>query len=134
MAFYVHFLGHLLQERSPMTLPSVFSVSKVKILAASALLWVGASVQAQQEVRIGVIYPLTGAAASSGAEMKNALELAADIVNNGAKGIPDLPFSAGGGLPGLKGAQVRLVFADHQGNPQTGATEAERLISQEKVA
>ncbi len=88
---------------------------------------------AQQEVKIGVIYPLTGAAASSGAEMKDALELAADIVNNGAKGIPGLPFAAGGGLPGLKGAKIRLVFADHQGNPQTGASEAERLISQEKV-
>ena len=91
------------------------------------------SAQAQTEVKIGVIYPLTGAAASSGAEMKNALELAADIINNGAKGIPELPFSAGGGLPGLKGAKIKLVFADHQGNPQTGASEAERLISQEGV-
>ncbi|MDY7578013.1 ABC transporter substrate-binding protein [Herbaspirillum sp. RTI4] len=88
---------------------------------------------AQQEVKIGVIYPLSGAAASSGAEMKNALELATDIINNGAKGIPNLPFSAGGGLPRLKGAKIKLVFADSQGNPQVGATEAERLITQEKV-
>jgi len=90
--------------------------------------------QAQQEVKIGVLYPLTGPAASSGAEMKNALELAADIINNGAKGVAGLPFANGGGLPNLKGAKIKLVFADHQGNPQTGATEAERLISQEKVA
>src|SRR5205085_4449022 len=76
---------------------------------------------------------LTGPAASTGAELKNALEMAADIVNNGAKGIADLPFAAGGGLPNLKGAKIKLVFADHQGNPQTGASEAERLISQEKV-
>lgn len=88
---------------------------------------------AQQEVKIGVIYPLSGPGASTGAEMKNALELAADIINNGAKGIPNLPFSAGGGLPGLKGAKIKLVFGDHQGNPQVGATEAERLITQEKV-
>jgi branched-chain amino acid transport system substrate-binding protein len=80
-----------------------------------------------------VIYPLTGAAASTGAELKNALELAADIINNGAKGIPNLPFSSGGGLPNLKGAKIKLVFADHQGNPQVGATEAERLITQEHV-
>jgi branched-chain amino acid transport system substrate-binding protein len=100
----------------------------------AALSWaLAAPAQAQQEVKIGVIYPLTGAAASSGAEMKDALELAADIVNNGAKGIPGLPFAAGGGLPGLKGAKIKLVFADHQGNPQIGASEAERLISQEKV-
>jgi branched-chain amino acid transport system substrate-binding protein len=97
---------------------------------------IGAAVaaQAQQEVKIGVLYPLTGAAASTGAEMRNALELAVDIINNGAKGVPSLPFAAGGGLPNLKGAKIRLVFADHQGNPQVGATEAERLITQEKVA
>jgi branched-chain amino acid transport system substrate-binding protein len=94
----------------------------------------GTGARAQSaEVKIGVIYPLTGPAASTGAELKNALELAADIINNGAKGIADLPFSAGGGLPKLKGAKIKLVFADHQGNPQTGATEAERLITQEKV-
>ncbi|HEX7647907.1 MAG TPA: ABC transporter substrate-binding protein [Noviherbaspirillum sp.] len=92
------------------------------------------SAYAQQEVKIGVIYPLTGAAASTGAELKNAAELAADIINNGAKGIPNLPFAAGGGLPNLKGAKIKLVFADHQGNPQTGASEAERLITQEHVA
>jgi branched-chain amino acid transport system substrate-binding protein len=90
-------------------------------------------VYAQQEVKIGVIYSLTGPGASTGAEMKNAVELAADIINNGAKNIPNLPFSRGGGLPGLKGAKIKLVFADHQSNPQVGATEAERLITQEKV-
>ena len=101
-------------------------------LAASLAIAFGASAQAQQEVRIGVIYPLTGPAASTGAELKNALELAADIINNGAK-VRDLPFAQGGGLPNLKGAKIKLVFADHQANPQTGATEAERLITQEKV-
>lgn len=88
---------------------------------------------AQQEIKIGVLYPLTGAAASTGAELKGALELAADIVNNGAKDIPELPLSGGGGLPNLKGAKIKLIFADHQGNPQIGATETERLITQEKV-
>jgi branched-chain amino acid transport system substrate-binding protein len=88
---------------------------------------------AQQEIKIGVLYPLTGAAASTGAELKGALELAADIVNNGAKDIPDLPFASGGGLPNLNGAKIKLVFADHQGNPQIGAVETERLITQEKV-
>jgi branched-chain amino acid transport system substrate-binding protein len=94
---------------------------------------VAAAAHAQQEIRIGVIYPLTGPGASTGAELKHALELAADIINNGAKSAPMLPFSAGGGLPNLKGAKIKLVFGDHQGNPQVGATEAERLITQEKV-
>ena len=107
-------------------------------LVRAALLAMGigaaAIAQAQQEVKIGVIYPLTGAAASSGAEMRDALELAVDIINNGARSVAGLPFAAGGGLPNLKGAKIKLVFADHQGNPQVGATEAERLITQEKVS
>ena len=74
------------------------------VVAASS--WSGAF--AQQEVRIGVIYPLTGAAASTGAEMKNALEFAVDVINNGSKETPDLPFAAGGGLPGLGGKMPQL--------------------------
>jgi branched-chain amino acid transport system substrate-binding protein len=37
-------------------------------------------------------------------------------------------------MPGLKGAKVRLIFSDHQGKPEVGQAEAERLITQEKVA
>lgn len=114
-------------------MPTTSIPALTRIALAGALGLSAALAHAQQEVRIGVIYPLTGAAASTGAELRNAVELAADIVNNGVKGIPELPFSAGGGLPRLKGAKIKLVFADHQGNPQTGATEAERLIGQEKV-
>jgi branched-chain amino acid transport system substrate-binding protein len=87
---------------------------------------------AQEEIRIGAIYPLTGAAASTGLELKNALELAVDMINNGDQGI-DLPLATKGGLPNLKGAKIKLIFGDHQGNPQTGASEAERLITQEHV-
>jgi len=89
---------------------------KFKLVAGAAALAVTAGVRAQQEIRIGVIYPLTGSLASSGAEMRDALEFAADIVNTGRKG-----------------AKIKLVFADHQGNPQVGASEAERLITQEHV-
>lgn len=114
------------------------SLGKRQFVGTLIALACSASALAQQEIKVGVIYPLTGPLASSGAEMRQALELAADIVNTGANGaaknIKDLPFSAGGGLPNLKGAKIKLVFADHQGNPQVGATEAERLITQEKVA
>ncbi len=106
---------------------------KAQLAAAALALSLSFNVHAQQEIKIGVIYPLTGPAASVGGELRNALELAADIINNGTPNAPDLPFSAGKGLPNLKGAKIKLVFADHQANPQTGATEAERLITQEKV-
>lgn len=111
-----------------------FSLKALKRTACFLTAFAASTVaMAQQEIKIGVLYPLTGAAASTGAELKGALELAADIVNNGAKDIPELPFSGGGGLSNLRGAKIRLIFADHQGNPQIGATETERLITQEKV-
>jgi branched-chain amino acid transport system substrate-binding protein len=107
------------------------SVSRV-FLAAAALSLVGPAA-AEEEVKIGVIYPLTGAAASTGLELKNAAQLAADLIDGTDKSLA-LPLAGAGGLPKLKGAKIKLVFADHQGNPQVGATEAERLITQEKVA
>lgn len=101
-------------------------------LLVLSLALLSAPAAAQEEIKIGVIYPLTGAAASTGLELKNAAELAAEIVNSDMKDL-SLPLAPGAGLPNLKGAKVKLVFADHQGNPQVGATEAERLVTQEKV-
>src|ERR1700754_4059551 len=84
------------------------------------------------EVVIGVIYPLSGASAQIGVDAQKAFETAADIINKNYDF--DLPLARGEGLPGLGGAKVRLVFADHQSDPQKGRAEAERLITQEKVS
>ena len=63
-----------------------------------------------------------------------AIELGADIVNNGnAELAKILPLAEGGGLPGLKGAKIQLVFADNQGTPAAGQNQALRLITEEKV-
>jgi branched-chain amino acid transport system substrate-binding protein len=83
------------------------------------------------EVVIGILYPLSGANAQIGVDAQHAFGTAADIINN--KYDFDLPLAKDTGLPGLGGAKVRLVFADHQGDPQKGRAEAERLITQEKV-
>jgi branched-chain amino acid transport system substrate-binding protein len=80
---------------------------------------------------IGVIYPLSGASAQIGVDAQKAFETAADIINKNHE--YKLPLAQGEGLPGLGGAKVRLVFADHQADPQKGRAEAERLITQEKV-
>jgi branched-chain amino acid transport system substrate-binding protein len=87
---------------------------------------------AAEKVRIGAIYPLTGPAGSTGAELKDAITLAADIVNG--KYDLNLPLARTQGLPNLKGAQVEVVFGDHQGKPDVGQAEAERMITTEKVA
>jgi branched-chain amino acid transport system substrate-binding protein len=83
------------------------------------------------EVAIGIIYPFSGSSAQIGVDAKKAFETAADIINGNYDF--DLPLARGEGLPGLGGAKVRLVYADHQADPQKGRAEAERLITQEKV-
>src|SRR6266540_1460808 len=86
-----------------------------------------------KEVVIGVIYPLSGPAALTGLENKVVNEIARDVANGDVDVA--LPFYQRlKGMPGLKGAKVRLLFADHQGKPEVGQAEAERLITQEKVA
>ena len=84
------------------------------------------------DVAIGVIYPLSGSSAQIGVDAQKAFETAAEIVNKNFDF--DLPLARGEGLPGLGGAKIRLVFADHQADPQKGRAEAERLITQEKVS
>jgi branched-chain amino acid transport system substrate-binding protein len=99
--------------------------------AAAALGPIAARAEAS-DVAIGVIYPLSGASAQIGVDAQRAFETAADIVNKNYDF--DLPLARGEGLPGLGGAKVKLVFADHQADPQKGRAEAERLITQEKVS
>ncbi len=110
------------------------SISRRDVLlgatASAALLPVSARAQTP-EVVIGVIYPLSGSSAQIGVDAQKAFETAADIINKNYDF--KLPLAKGEGLPGLGGAKVRLVFADHQADPQKGRAETERLITQEKV-
>jgi branched-chain amino acid transport system substrate-binding protein len=97
-------------------------------LAASTL---PAFAQNAGDIRIGFTYAFSGAAAQIGVDAQRAFETAAEIINNNYDF--DLPLAKGVGLPGLRGAKVRLIFADHQSDPQKGRAEAERLIIQENV-
>jgi branched-chain amino acid transport system substrate-binding protein len=107
-----------------------------KILTAAALaavLGIGGQAAAQESVKIGILLPLSGNAASAGQQSKAAIELAAEIINSPHPGMASLPLGGGAGLPNLKGAKIELVVADHQGNPSVGQSQALRLIQQEKV-
>ncbi len=105
---------------------------------AVCLVWVLASVQGIQaqprEVKIGVIYPMTGGAAQAGWDDKQAIELALDIINTTKYKHLNLPLAKSEGLDKLGGAKITVVIADHQGKPELGLSEAERLVTQEKVA
>ena len=103
--------------------------------AALLVLGLAAGAGAQQPVKIGVIYPLSGNSASAGNYSKMAIEVGADVINNGnAELAKIMPLAKGGGLPGLGGAKIQLIFADNQGTPAAGQNQALRLISEEKVA
>jgi len=91
------------------------------------------SAYAADPVKIGVIYPLTGNAASAGQSARDAVHLGADIVNNAHPELKNLPLAATAGLPNLGGAKIELDEADHQGNPQVGQQQTLRLISQDHV-
>src|ERR1700751_6256251 len=105
-----------------------FLLGGTAVLAASTL---PAFAQNEGDIRIGFTYPLSGAAAQIGVDAQKAFETAAEVINNNYDF--DLPLAKGMGLPALGGAKVRLIFADHQSDPQKGRAEAESLITQEKV-
>src|SRR3954470_13454595 len=104
---------------------------RILLLACVAIFAAAASAKAQQEVKIGVLYPLSGPVAQIGIDAVAAIRTAVEIVNEGA----DLPLTLAKnkGLPGVGRAKVTIVVVDHQGKPEVGQSEAERLITQEKV-
>ncbi len=101
--------------------------------AATMSVALAGGASAQQTVKIGGIYPLSGNAASAGVHGKAAIETAIDIINNAHPELGNLPLAKNAGLAGLGGAKVEMVFADNQGSPAVGQNQALRLITEEKV-
>ena len=77
----------------------------------------GTALQAQT-VKIGVMAPITGFAASDGASVKNSIKLAVDAVN------------AGGGVLGQK---VEAIVYDDAADPKQATALASKLIEQDQV-
>jgi branched-chain amino acid transport system substrate-binding protein len=103
------------------------------VIAAALVLALAGELHAQESIKIGLILPLTGNAASAGQQSKAAVELGAEIVNNAHPELGALPLAATAGLPNLKGAKLEIILADNQGNPSVGQNQALRLITQEQV-
>ncbi len=99
----------------------------------AAALAAGAARAQSSEVTIGILFPLSGAAAQIGVDARHAINTALDIVNTAHPDLA-LPLAKDAGLPGLSGAKLKVIAADHQSDPQKGRAEAERLITQEKVS
>jgi len=110
----------------------LLSAAAISVAAMSVALPGAASAQ-DKTVKIGVIFPLSGNAASAGVHGKAAIETAVEIINTGNPGLGNLPVTKNAGLKGLGGAKVEVVFADNQGTPAAGQNQALRLITEEKV-
>ena len=103
-----------------------------RFLIALAVLaaWIPAA--RAEDIVIGAIYPLTGNASQIGADAQAAIGVISDIINTDHAPVPML-LGKGGGLPHLNGAHIKVIFADHQNDPQKARAEAERLITQDHV-
>ena len=71
-----------------------------------------------KEIKIGLLYPLTGPLATLGTEECDASKMAIDMINERG---------------GIKGYKVSYVVADAKSDPKVAASEAERLCTIEKV-
>lgn len=73
-------------------------------------------------IKIGTLHPLTGANAGDGQQLENGVKLAIKKINDA------------GGIKSLGGAKLELDAGDTKGTPDTGQSEAQRLISDGAVA
>lgn len=90
-------------------------------------------IAADDTVKIGVVYPLSGNQALTGFEYRAGCELAEEIINNEHPEWAPLKFAETAGIPALNGKKIEIVYGDSQATPERGQNEAERLITQEGV-
>jgi len=77
---------------------------------------------AEKPIRVGVLNSMTGSLAAYGREGQPAFE---HLINS---------INSAGGIKSKGGAPIELVFADDESQPSKAASEARRLIQQEKVS
>lgn len=95
----------------------------IRLLAYTLILlclsWCSYSAFAQEgEVKVGVLFPLTGDAASYGERGKNGIALAVEEIN--AQG-------------GIRGRKLRVIYEDSRAEPKTGVAAMMKLVTVDKV-
>lgn len=91
-------------------------------VAVAAVMAPGAPAQAQEEVPVGILLPLSGSVAPIGINNRRGHELAIEEIN------------AAGGIESLGGAKLTMIDGDTQGNPNVGMSEVEKLARRDVVA
>jgi branched-chain amino acid transport system substrate-binding protein len=108
------------------------SLRRLSVAVLIAALLLPGALFAADEIKIGVLFPLTGGAAAAGRELRSGAELAADIANNIMPDI-NMTMAKNAGIKSMGGAKITLIFKDHEGNPTLGADLAKKLILDDKV-
>ncbi|TQF27603.1 hypothetical protein UNPF46_30250 [Bradyrhizobium sp. UNPF46] len=101
------------------------AISRRTFLAGTGALAVGgrsARAQSERAVRVGMILPISGNLAQYAANMFPPFRYVIDRIN------------AEGGIKSMGGAKIELVVADNASGSAGTASEARRLITQEKVS
>ncbi len=92
------------------------TVTRRGMLAASAVLAAPAILRAQPaSVKLGILQPVTGALAQDGDLGRLGAQIAIDEIN------------ASGGIAGMGGAKLEMVFGDARSTPDGGTQEVERM-------
>ena len=87
--------------------------------ALTAGLGLAAGAFAQDTVKVGVIFPLSGGAGPQGQHVTQAIQSMAALINESG---------------GVLGKKIEIVSRDDNGNPADAVRVAEELLSREKVA
>jgi branched-chain amino acid transport system substrate-binding protein len=107
-------------------------MKKTLIVTISILAFSWSSItSAAENVKVGVLYPLTGPVAQVGKDAVAAVKTALDLINNSHD--IDIPLAKNKGLPGLDGAKISIVVGDHGGKPDIGVAETEKMLNSDKV-
>jgi len=97
----------------------VFSMGLVTVMMSSLLAGCGSSTtSSSNDIKIGVVYELTGGTASFGTAAANGAKLAVKEIN--AKG-------------GVLGKQIQMVVADNKSEPSESSNAMTKVITQDKV-
>jgi branched-chain amino acid transport system substrate-binding protein len=105
-----------------MSQKSYASLSVLALTAATlgaVALWPFAASTQTQEVKVGLIGPMSGPWARQGDLIRKGAEMAIDDINNA------------GGIKSMGGARMKLIVADTGDSPEKAKNAAQRLLAQE---
>lgn len=89
------------------------------VAGAAAVVFVALTgLHAADEIKVGVVLPMTGAQANFGEIEKNSFVMGLEKINKAG---------------GVNGRKIELIFEDDTGKPDVGRSAVEKLISKDKV-